>query len=238
MLKRCSDINNHKITHWDRTCDSSQSHSTLLHLASELGREEMVHQLLDNGADVFLVDCAQHTPLHVAARYDKIESAKLLIERGALVSAGIGSTSVTALDYAVCQNSASFVKLLLNNGASGDSPETIKQAAAMYCKTGDPTILLVLIAAGIQSKVFKTPGGLLALCGAILHGHLWMAQLLVATGVEPRWNRRLHLGIPSALRLAILRGDHEMEMFLLKGSSLLRMSHTNLSWPPRLITMQ
>lgn len=234
ILRRCNDVNNRKIT---RTDDASQWHGTLLHVACQFGRNKMVHELLEKGADSSLVDCLHHTPLHTAARYDRIEIAQILISRGASVSAEIGATSITALDYAVSHNSAKFVQLLFDHGASGNRPETVKHAAITYCKTGDPTMLLVLISAGVRPTAFQTRGGLTALCGAILHGHLWMAQRLVAAGVEPRSNRRFHLGIPSAHRLAALRGDHEMQLFLLMGSSLLRVTGENLSRGTRLITL-
>lgn len=216
--------------------DGSKWQGTLLHLASRLGRDKMVRELLEKGADFSAVDCLRHTPLHIAARYDKIEIAKILIDRGTSVSAEIGATSMTALDYAVAHNSADFAQLLLNHGASGNRPETVKHAAITYCKTGDPTMLLILISSGVRPRTFQTRGGLTALCGAILHGHLWMAQRLVAAGVDPRWNRRFHFGIPSAHGLAALRGDHEMQLFVLNGSKLLRMTRDNLFRSTGLIT--
>jgi hypothetical protein len=241
MLQRTSDINNQRVVYTNHTCYNSAIigsqlregvHRTLLHLASELGREEMVHQLLERGADVSIVDCLMHTPLHVATRHRQINVAKLLIEGGAAVSAEIGATGLTALDYAVSDNSPALVKLLLKQGAR-TRPETLQYAAFTYCKTGDPTILKILIEQGMKPSALKSRAGVLALYGAILHRHLLVAQLLIDAGVELTWNRRLHLGIPSALRLAVLRGDEEMEAFLMDSSALFRVSQIGLWWQTR-----
>ncbi|KAL1962568.1 hypothetical protein VTN77DRAFT_9361 [Rasamsonia byssochlamydoides] len=243
MLQRTSDINNQRVVYTNHSCYNSPIigtqlregvHRTLLHLASELGREEMVRRLLEKGADVSIIDCLMHTPLHVATRNRQIGVARLLIEGGAAVSAEIGATGLTALDYAVSGNSAALVKLLLKKGAVRTRPETLQYAAFTYCKTGDPTILRILIKEGIKPSALKSRAGVLALYGAILHRHLLVAQLLIDAGVELTWNRRLHLGIPSALRLAVLRGDQEMERFLIESSALFRVSRMSLWWQSRL----
>ncbi|KAL1971998.1 hypothetical protein VTN31DRAFT_7217 [Thermomyces dupontii] len=220
LLGRCSDVNQlDTVGCGDASGDTTLQKTTLLHLAVELGRYKMVHRLLKKGADIFSVDDAKHTPLHVAARYGQFKIAKLLCEYGAPVSAEIGATSVTALDYAVASNHAAFVELLLGYGARSDRPDTLKHAAITYCKSGDPTILIMLVAANKQSKTLKTRAGLLALCGAIMHGHMWVAQYLVNAGVEPRLRRRLHLGIPRAQQLSVLKSDQDI-MFLIKDGNI------------------
>ncbi|KAL1995168.1 hypothetical protein VTN49DRAFT_1355 [Thermomyces lanuginosus] len=220
LLRRCSDV-----SRWveagcgDGSGDTAAPKTTLLHLAVELGRYKMVQKLLKKGADISSVDDAKHTPLHVAARFGQFKVAKLLCENGAPVSAEIGATSVTALDYAVANNHAAFVELLLGHGARSDRPDTLKHAAITYCKSGDPTVLMMLVAANRQSKTLKTRAGLLALCGAIMHGHMCVAHFLVSAGVEPRLRRRLHLGIPHAQQLSILKGNQDI-MFLIKYDNI------------------
>ncbi len=58
------------------------------------GNLEIVRYLLDNGADMTIVNSGGCTPLHTAAEHGHFEIAKLLLERGAdkEVIADSGST--------------------------------------------------------------------------------------------------------------------------------------------------
>lgn len=55
---------------------------TPIHIAAQLGHTPMVQFLVDNEADVDLVDAQGNSPLHYASAYGHVETCKLLLEAG------------------------------------------------------------------------------------------------------------------------------------------------------------
>jgi ankyrin repeat protein len=76
--------------------------------------EEILVRLLAAGAKISGTDEYGWTPLHVAARYDNILAAKILIREGAKIMPR-DDKGKTPLDYA---ESAAMIKLLKQNGAT------------------------------------------------------------------------------------------------------------------------
>jgi ankyrin repeat protein len=74
LLEHGADINAKATTHFD---------GTPLHLAAEQGRVEIVHVLLQNGADVSMKDDRGRTALQVASDRGHAEVVKLLSEHRA-----------------------------------------------------------------------------------------------------------------------------------------------------------
>eukprot|EP00698_Gefionella_okellyi_P010467 TRINITY_DN2718_c0_g1_i1.p1 TRINITY_DN2718_c0_g1~~TRINITY_DN2718_c0_g1_i1.p1 ORF type:complete len:1166 (+),score=223.16 TRINITY_DN2718_c0_g1_i1:136-3633(+) len=60
-------------------------HKSAIHVCADKGYLELMHLILDNGADVDLRDEQQRTPLHWAAISGRLNCARLLVERGAQI---------------------------------------------------------------------------------------------------------------------------------------------------------
>lgn len=65
----------------------NNNNQTALHFAADKGRTAMVKTLLNNGADVTLVNTAGNTALHLAAGYGEAKVVQLLLDHGADVDA-------------------------------------------------------------------------------------------------------------------------------------------------------
>lgn len=76
------------------------------------GDFELVKKLVDMGADVNEVSKNGMTPLMYAARYNKVDILKLLIENGANVKVKNPKNSFTALRYAELSNATEAYNIL------------------------------------------------------------------------------------------------------------------------------
>ena len=88
---------------------------TLLHVASVVGRIDVIHLLLRHNPDVNVRDSPAQTPLHFASQFGRTEVAQLLLKYGADVNAE-DNTPYTPLDWAD-ESCHDIVKLLLEHGA-------------------------------------------------------------------------------------------------------------------------
>lgn len=87
-----------------------------LHNTAGYGKPEMVKLLLDNGAEVNLIDDLGYTALFYAIDTGKIEPVKLLIENGADIH-HMGNNKINPLQYARKQHKHEIVELLTSAGA-------------------------------------------------------------------------------------------------------------------------
>ncbi|XP_050505213.1 ankyrin-1-like [Diabrotica virgifera virgifera] len=86
-----------------------------VHLATEMGRIEIIKYFISGGVDVNLGTTEECTLLHVAARFKQIEIVKYLLENGADVNKKI--QGVTPLYVAVDSSCPNVTELLIQNGA-------------------------------------------------------------------------------------------------------------------------
>jgi ankyrin repeat protein len=83
----------------------------------KLDRNELVTMLLDHGANVNVVDGKSgHSPLYMAAQLNRMNTASLLLQRGASVQLG-SYYGCTPIQAASARAHHGMVKLLLQNGA-------------------------------------------------------------------------------------------------------------------------
>ncbi len=88
-------------------------HSTLaIFIAAQRDRDDVVAMLLDAGVSIEIEDETKQRPLHIAAQYDSLRTAKLLIDRGADLLAVETSWNNTPLDFALYGNLTRMIKLL------------------------------------------------------------------------------------------------------------------------------
>ncbi len=85
--------------------------------ASKRGNFEEAQEAITEGANVNYRDNNGHTPLTYAAMFNKLNTAKLLIENGADVNAKDSDNNTSPLSYAISRGNLELVKLLLDNNA-------------------------------------------------------------------------------------------------------------------------
>ncbi|XP_001663445.2 GA-binding protein subunit beta-2 [Aedes aegypti] len=95
--------------------------------AAKTGNTEKVHELMSRGAP-FTADWLGTSPLHLAARYNHVETCKVLLR------AGISKDSKTKVDrtplhFAVYQGNVEIVELLLNSKCEVDAKDMLKMTA-------------------------------------------------------------------------------------------------------------
>ena len=88
-----------------------EGHPTPLHLPAQHGRVEVVHVLLQHGANVGTKDRSGRTALHQAAEYGKVEVVQVLLQHGVDVGTKDGKGR-TALQVASDRGHDEIMKLL------------------------------------------------------------------------------------------------------------------------------
>ncbi len=99
--------------------NNSIEQRTLLSLAAELGKSDIVDILLKHDANINLRDAEELTPLCHAVMNNETEIVKKLIQNGAKINTLIGDKNVqTPLSMALKQRNSQLVGVLLENGAN------------------------------------------------------------------------------------------------------------------------
>jgi ankyrin repeat protein len=165
--------------------------TTALHLASANGCVDIVSYLIAVGANVNAgTKEDRFTPLHFAAYYGQQETAKMLLENGAMVDAG-AATGITPL-HLICEVGApEFVEMLLEAGAD---PDLVSEQgfSALYLTLrmeNVPTVELLLDHRADVNARFNTsqphPNSPLAL--AAWMGNQEMVKLLLDHDARDPW---------------------------------------------------
>ncbi len=108
--------------------------TTPLNLSIHAGLENLSAKLIENGANVNAQDSSGLLPLHFAAKYGSINTAKALLAKSARINSQSTETGGTALHVAAKEGNIEMVKLLVEKGASpvfensyGETPITIAE---------------------------------------------------------------------------------------------------------------
>lgn len=128
--------------------------------AAKTGNTEKVHELMSRGAP-FTADWLGTSPLHLAARYNHVDTCKVLLR------AGISKDSKTKVDrtplhFAVYQGNVEIVELLLNSKCEVDAKDMLKMTALHWAveKRHDKIVEMLLqhgADPNAESKFGKTP---------------------------------------------------------------------------------
>jgi len=129
-----------------------------LHLALELNDSEIIKALLQQQMSVSIesLDEQQRTPFYVSVEKGNIETARLLLEKGANPDVACGSERLTALHIAARRGDVTMLKYLLQTevislidtqNAEGDTP------LHLAVKTRDENTILLLLKAGAYPKI-------------------------------------------------------------------------------------
>ncbi|MDE2667961.1 MAG: ankyrin repeat domain-containing protein [Acidobacteriota bacterium] len=172
------------------TAAASESPSVGLHPAVSRGDASSVRVELDKGVDPNRKNPDKLTPLHLAARQGHLEISRLLLEKGADPNRMQDTTARTPLHLAVQHQHEQVTRLLLERGANPNlvarygKRETLVPLQ-LAARSADGEIARLLLRYGARL------GGRCSGCGPqLLHlaagtGHVGLARLLLAQGVDP-----------------------------------------------------
>ncbi|XP_055607067.1 uncharacterized protein LOC129754856 [Uranotaenia lowii] len=138
--------------------------------AAKTGNTEKVHELMSRGAP-FTADWLGTSPLHLAARYNHIETCKVLLR------AGISKDSKTKVDrtplhFAVYYGNIAVVELLLSNKCEVDAKDMLRMSALHWAveKRHDKVVEMLLqhgADPNAVSKFGKSPIGIAMEAGQV-----------------------------------------------------------------------
>ena len=174
---------------------------------------ELVHLLVDHGADVCWASERGYTALHLAAAHHHLEVVRTLLELGADPNAVCATADVVTPLHACIHPSAELclpvVELLLAHGAEVDVPNHVGQTALFRAlDRRNLPVLERLVAAGGDLNVPWEGGlfGFTAFGYAVAHRRE-LVEWLVDLGADPDAPQR---GGQSCLWRPIFEGDQEL----------------------------
>ena len=130
---------------------------TALLLASELGDLEMVHVLLEHGADIQMRDNLGQTARHLATRFGQESVVKALLNAGANIDIRDSGEGMTPLSISSLQGDVAITKLLVSNGAdiearsaSGHTPFSFATSMESYVNVGGDELIRYFADLGVD----------------------------------------------------------------------------------------
>jgi ankyrin repeat protein len=178
-----------------------------IYLAAQNGSAELTRLLLDNGANANGVYREGERVLHTAARTGNPDTVKVLLDAGAEIDAREDWHGQTALMWAVSQQHAALIPLLVERGANINAISALEvwerqitdeprekwlppggmNALMFAAREGCLTCIEPLLDAGASIDA-ATATGITPLLGAIINGYYDVAWLLVQRGANVNLN--------------------------------------------------
>jgi ankyrin repeat protein len=199
---------------------ASCNQTSAFYSAAELGRTDVVRDMVEKGADVNVLcnkKCSSHwTPLMIAAAEGHPETVAVLIKAGANVNVR-NKYGRTALMFASKYGFTSIVISLLNAGADPDiMPNSVEEPTALIAASekGHLEVVQALLAHSADPNI-EIIQGYSPLNAALLKDHVDIVHALLKAGADP--NRKNTMG-NTPLLLAI--SDHsEIAIIMLDGGA-------------------
>ncbi|KKP06334.1 hypothetical protein THAR02_01579 [Trichoderma harzianum] len=164
---------------------------TCLRLACELDMTDIVAKLLSFGPEndsTFLesISDTDDTPLQVAARYSRLDSAKLLIAAGASVTPNDNRELAMPLEIAASHGSSEMTDLLLSHGAPIDAKGLSNQTSLeTACLAGNFAAAESLLRHRDFHDYITLDLPVQPLMIAVQKGHYKIAEALLRHGADP-----------------------------------------------------
>ena len=143
-------------------------------MAAKNGNDNTIEVLVNRGSDINLrSEIKGRSPLHIASKYDRISTVRLLIGLGALVNLG-DRFAMTSLMHAAKGGNLEVVKLLLQKGAAINNLDKNGWTAVHFAaKFGHVAILETLIGHGAAFALQENVEGKTPLMVRIAHTVLY-----------------------------------------------------------------
>jgi len=171
------------IIHGADATSMDKDRSTLLHLASRLGRLDLARLLVEHGADAAAQDKNRSTPLHQASRSGSVEVARLLVEHGANVTAQDKDQS-TPLHRASQDGHHEISLVLLQCGADANCrDENYMTPLHLASRLGHVEVVEILLTHGAYPNA-RDESDWTPLSFASPEGHLDVVRLLLNRGED------------------------------------------------------
>eukprot|EP01113_Clastostelium_recurvatum_P029729 TRINITY_DN3592_c0_g1_i1.p1 TRINITY_DN3592_c0_g1~~TRINITY_DN3592_c0_g1_i1.p1 ORF type:complete len:512 (-),score=91.12 TRINITY_DN3592_c0_g1_i1:110-1645(-) len=124
------------------------SGNTLLKTAVVYSKRDIVHMLIEEGADVNAPDARGIAPIHYAVMADDEDITEILLNSGALVN-GRNDNYETPLTVAISHNSLTITDMLLAKGANPNISDSIQNSPLhIACANGNRHALTALFEKG------------------------------------------------------------------------------------------
>lgn len=187
---------------------------TALHYAAQekFGPTEMLHLLLERGAQADARSAAGVAPLHLAAARGRVDFLQALVLHGADINARNPESDESTLQLAARSRRVHAVQFLLEHGARVE-----RDASAIICaaEAGSAEIVYLLLAHHADANACDPETGLTALHIAATEGHLEIARVLLEYGARiDVFNEATVL--PTALQLAAQNENKDVMRLLLQ----------------------
>ena len=122
---------------------------TLLYIAAEAGRKDIVELLMKKGAQVNQTNCYSSLPIHAAARCGHLETVRLLIASDSEVNLARVLGRAAPLHLAAEYGHTAVVRLLLDNGANINLVNQWKQSpVCLAAERGHQEVVGLLLERG------------------------------------------------------------------------------------------